>query len=141
MQGAIGSGLHGRRICASCPNLLLSRSKPERCLLLPSAIHRVVSNVSQRQPQPALRKHIQRCLGDRSEVCRPYQRLADRVPPRHQAQRFIQIYVLLFARLDRTPPERTFGRISRAVGDEHRQRDLALAEIVTVFPNFAWSAA
>ncbi len=72
----------------------------------------------------------ERVAGDRAVMARPLHRVAQRVVPLHQAHRLGEIVLADLAVLERALPERPLRLIAAAVAQHHRQRDLALAEIV-----------
>src|SRR5262245_46352913 len=66
--------------------------------------------------------------GDRAIVAGALDRVADRIVALHQALGGLQVVGTLLAILERALPERPFALVPAAVGEHHRQGDLALAK-------------
>src|SRR5581483_9292473 len=80
--------------------------------------------------------------GNRAEVSRPLDRVVDRAVLPHQRQSALEIAVADVAFDQDPPPEGAVVVRAAAVGENHRQRDLALAEIVAgAFAEFRRTAA
>jgi hypothetical protein len=63
-------------------------------------------------------------------VTRPLHSIGERVIALHQRKRIGEIILADFALLQRALPKRPLNRIAAPVAQHHRQRDLALAEVV-----------
>ena len=75
-------------------------------------------------------KQRQRILGDGAVVARALDRVLERAVLGHQPDRLFEVGVGRLAFFQRAPPERALALRAAAERQHHRQRDLALAEIV-----------
>ena len=78
----------------------------------------------------AVREQRERVVGHGAVVAGPLDRVLERLVAPHVGDGLLEVAIADGPLLQRAPPEGALGLAAAAKGEDHRQRDLALAEIV-----------
>src|SRR6185369_12520182 len=90
-----------------------------------------VHSLEQRRLERRIAEQPERIARHGAVVARPFQRVGQRIVPLDQALRLGKVAVALIQALDGALPELAVDRAAAQEGEDHRQGDFALAEIVT----------